>query len=521
MGKLIGRLGCVVKGVLNGFDRIVFKGSIRPLTYAAGAMDFLQGRRVLNKDYKKWMLAQTEELVARVDRFVQDNCGRGITPLTTWRQDKDKLAKERQKAGGVKSGLIGAWSCLESGNSYRAHYSAEAGHPLLRHYTTQCKHIYLYFDHAEYGFMNVRFQTWFPYSIQVCMNGRQWLRRGLEKQKVDFVSRDNKFFHIADFKKAQKLLDRQLDMRWPRLLDGMLPIAFPTMRQTLGPHLSYYWTLWQSEWATDLIFNSASDLENVMDVLLRHAMITGTGARVLRYLDRPLTRDNQPHGASNNEVYTRLLNFHEGVRLRHWVDRNSVKMYNEGNNLRAETTINIPGMFKVHRHAQGEPRSANKRLLPLRKGVADIALRAQVSQEINNRFLDNLADFSDDTPMRRLLGDVTCSGTKDGRRVRALDPTGKDLALLEAIGDHAFCVSGLNNKMLRERLRNTSWGSGRTDVQLSARISRHLRLLRDHGLIRKIPNQWRYHLTAKGRQLVAALTSMLGASTRHLIDIAA
>jgi hypothetical protein len=521
MERFIGRIGRAVKGVLNGFDRIVFKGSILPLMYALGAMDFLCGRRVLNKDYKKWMMAQTEMLIDKLDRFVKDNRGCGITHLSTWRRDKDELARKRQKDEGIKSGLIGAWSCLESGLSYRAHYSPQTGFPLLRRHATHCKHIYLYFDHAQYGFMNVRLQTWFPYPIQVCMNGRHWLRRGLEKNKIDFLSKDNKFFHIADFKKAQKLLDRQLEVYWPRLLDGLLPIVFPTMTQTLGAHLSYYWTLWQSEWATDIIFNSASDLEDLMNLLVRHAMITGTGARLLRYFGRPLTRQNQPHGASNSEVYTRLMNFRDGVRLRHWVDRNSAKLYSTGNNLRMEMTMNVPEKFKVYRHAQGNSPSAKKRFLPLRKGVADIALRAQVSQEINNRFLNNLADFSDETPVRQLLGEVTRASTKNGRRVRALDPTGKDLALLEAIADPAFGISGLTNKLLRERLRNTPWGSGRTEAQLSARISRHLRLLRDHGLIRKTPNQWRYQVTPKGRQLLTALSSMLGASTQQLIEIAA
>jgi hypothetical protein len=68
------------------------------------------------------------------------------------------LAKERQKAKGIDTGLIGVWSCLESGRSYRAYYCAQAGYPprLQRGYATQCKHLYLYFDHEEYGFMNVR-----------------------------------------------------------------------------------------------------------------------------------------------------------------------------------------------------------------------------------------------------------------------------------------------------------------------------------------------------------------------------
>jgi hypothetical protein len=67
----------------------------------------------------------------------------------------------------------------------------------------------------------------------------------------------------------------------------------------------------------------------------------------------------------------------DGPRVRHWVDHNSVKVYNEQNVLRIETTINMPDMFRVYRRAQGQPHTARKKLRPLRKGVADIPLRAQ------------------------------------------------------------------------------------------------------------------------------------------------
>ena len=255
----------------------------------------------------------------------------------------------------------------------------------------------------------------------------------------------------------------------------------------LGPHLSYSWTLWQSEWATDL--ESSGQRSDV-------------GSQ--------LTADLWP-----------LTSGTDGLRVRHWVDHNSVKVYNQLNNLRIETTINQPCMFKVYRRAQGQPRDARKKLRPLRKGVADIPLRAQVSQEINNRLMDELSTFTGKTPLRELLAPHVRSSAKDGRRVRALDIGGKDRELLQAIGDSDFTVSGITNVALRKKLSSTNWGAGRTDKQLSARISRHLRLLRDHGLVRKIPRRHRYHLTDKGRQLTVALNAMLSASTEQLLNMAA
>jgi hypothetical protein len=511
----------VVKGVLNGFDRIVFKGSILPLMHDEGVMGFCRARGILNKEYKDWMQTQTAKVVDAAESYAKEHCGEGITRIKSSHARKEDIARCRQREMHIESGLIGVWSATESCRSYKARYCAKAGFPQLRGEWTKCKHLYFYFDHADFGFMNIRLQTWFPYHIQMALNGREWLRRGLERQGCDFVAKGNKFLHIGDYDQAQCLLDAQLDTRWERMLNGFLPAVFPAMKGILGPHLSYYWTLWQSEWATDLIFPTARHLEAISDSLLRHAFMTGTATRVLRYLDRPMTKAGLPYANMNNEVMGRVLDFGDGVRVRHWVDGNSVKAYNEGNNFRVETTMNQPGMFQVHRRAQGETPSTPKRRLPLRKGVADIALRAQISQDINNRFMDQLATCTHERPLRELFDTVSRPKRKDGRRVRALDLIGKDRALLQAISDPAFNISGITNKALREKLQGQPGHTGRTEKQLRAKVSRHLRLLRDHGLIRKMPRQFKYQMTAQGRELTTALHASLAASTQQLMKAAA
>jgi hypothetical protein len=511
----------MIKGILTGFDRIVFKGSILPLAHAAGAMSFCQGRGIRNKDFKRWAMDQTALVVGSAQQYAVKHGCRGIERIVYSKTRKEDLAHNRQQELGKDSGLIGVWSAVESCWSYRAQYSAQAGHPLLRKDWMKCKHLYFYFDHPRYGFMNIRLQTWFPYHIQIALNGREWLRRGLEKAGADFVARGNKFVHIDDYGRAQRLLDRQLDTRWEHVLEGFLADAFPAKEVVLGPHLSYYWTLWESEWATDLIFPSPKDIAPIADSLLRHALITGAAGRVLRYLDRPLRKNGAPYANMNHEVTSRLRDFHDGLRVRHWVDTNSVKAYNELNVFRVEMTMNQPGMFRVHRHRQSQLRTEPKCLLPLRKGIADVAMRSQISQDINDRFMDNLAAARCETPVRSILDQVVKPFTKQGRRVRALDPTGKDRALLLALDDPAWCICGLANRDLRDRLRRANGYQGMTEKQISAKISRQLRLLRDHALIRKLPCQKRYLVTQKGRELTATLNALLAASTKQLMEIAA
>lgn len=520
MNMFVAKFEGIVKGILTGFDRIVFKGSILPLMHPEGAMRFFRSLGVLNKDFKSWAMGHTAEVVDAAGRYARKHCGEGIIPILSSKVRKEELAHARQKMLGIESGLIGVYSAVEPCWSYRARYSAQAGHPVLGRDWMKCKHLYFYFDHAQYGFMSIRLQTWFPYHVQICLNGREWLRRGLERRGVDFAARGNKFVHVGDYAFAQRLLDRQLDTRWETLLDRFVAGVFPAKQAIVGPRLSYYWTLWQSEWATDFIFPSRRDIAPVTDSLLRHAFMTGTAERVLRYMDRPLKNDGTPRADNHDEVVSRLLEFGDGVRVRHWVDQNSVKCYNELNILRVETTTNNPGMFRAPRHVQGQNPEEPKRLLPLRKGVADTALRAKVSGQVNERFLDNLAAAQCETPVREVLDPVVKPRTRNGHQVRALDPAGKDRALLQAIGAPELCVSGLCNKTLREELRGKT-GYEMTEKQLSAKISRQLRLLRDHGLIRKLGRQNKYALTKKGQILTAALCAMLAASTKQLMEIAA
>jgi hypothetical protein len=127
--------------------------------------------------------------------------------------------------------------------------------------------------------------------------------------------------------------------------------------------------------------------------------------------------------------------------------------------------------------------------------------------------MDEVSTFADPTPLKDLLAPYVRGRIHQGRRVRALDISGKDRELLQAIGDSAFLVSGITNAALRKKRCSTPWGAGRTEKQLSARVSRLFRLWRDHGLICKLPNRHRYRLTDQGRQLTTALNSMLATST--------
>ncbi len=98
--------------------------------------------------------------------------------------------------------------------------------------------------------------------------------------------------------------------------------------------------------------------------------------------------------------------WNDGMRIRHWVDNNSVKLYNEQNVLRFEMTMNAPEKYRVYRNTEGDNDSEPKKLLPMRKGIADINVRDKVSDDRVNSFTEHIATVEDKTPVSELISDV-------------------------------------------------------------------------------------------------------------------
>jgi hypothetical protein len=280
--------------------------------------------------------------------------------------------------------------------------------------------------------------------------------------------------------------------------------------------MDYYWSAYQTEWATDVLFQDPRTLANLYPTLVRHAMLHFQSPDVMRFLGR------KAHGNFTGELVTRFKDRPEGVRVKHWVHGNSLKMYDKaGSILRVETTIANTADFKVFRPRQDGP-NGTLEWRPLRKGVADLHRRAQVSQRSNENYLDALAAVQDTTPCSHLFDAVSRPVVHNGQRSRALrlgDPD--DLALLQAISRGEFATAGFRNRDLRLLLHPNADPSPEKLRRLSSRVSRRLRLLRAHGVIRKIQKTHRYQLSARGRLLTAALFAAREANIKDLLAKAA
>lgn len=231
----------------------------------------------------------------------------------------------------------------------------------------------------------------------------------------------------------------------------------------------------------------------------------------MRFLGR------KAHGCFTGNLTTGFKDRPEGMRIKSWSRGNSIKMYNKaGSVLRVETTIARTDEFKVLRPRHDE--SDGKLVwLPMRKGVADLHRRAEVSQAANARYLDALSVVDATTPCSKFFDDVSRPVTVNGRRFRAMRLGARDdIALLEAISRGELTINGFRNRDLR-RLLYAPPSTKLLERRLSARVSRLLRLLRAHGIIRKIPKTHRYQLTERGRLLTAASRATREASIEQLL----
>jgi hypothetical protein len=306
---------------------------------------------------------------------------------------------------------------------------------------------------------------------------------------------------------------------WTGLLEDLRRQFHPVHETMFGKQLlEIYWSGEETEWATDVMFRSPSALAQIYPGLVRHAITAFSCEDVLKFLGRYPKIEH--YWAS--EIVTTFKTRPEGTCVKHRLNRNSVKMYDKQETvLRVETTVNDPSDMKVLRPREGHPLEA-KTWQRLRKGVADLHRRTEVSQKSNERYLDALAAVNHDQPLGKTVKDLCQPTDWKGRRVRALQPLSPDdNRLLVAVNRGEFVINGFRNRDLRVLLYGAAEDTAAELKRQGARTTRQIRLLRAHGLIRKISKTHRYTLTPKGRLTINALLAAQQASTQQLAQLAA
>lgn len=495
--------------VLSGFDRIVFRGLLRGLMHPEGMVRHLSLKDVPRRLFGEHVERTTQRLKdASLEQARRQE--RPIVYLGSSRTRKESCVKEILRENPVKQGLVCVLSCVEPCMTYEMRRNRAEQKLELVYRQSKCLHLYHYYLDPFFGLMHARIQTWYPFNMQVCMNGREWLSRRLDEQGCGYRRYENSFLHLEQPLRAQEMMDQFAHLDWPSLLNQLAARVNPAHEQLVGK-IRYYWFTHQAEWATDICFKDADALQRIYPQLVWGAITTFSSRDVMRFLGKQLQLPFQ------GEVVSRYAQRPEGMCVKHAVNNNSVKMYDKGASiLRVETTINNPSEIKVLRPKEGgESDDIDTR--PLRKGVADLQRLAKVTQRANERYLDALSCLDTNTPLGQLLTLVTKRIVRAGHPFRELRPWNpQDLCLFEAANRPEYLLAGFRNADIAAILFPKDFGNPRTKRAASARTTYRLKLLRAHGLIAKLPHTRRYRITLKGREICSAILLAQHATVQQL-----
>lgn len=511
-------------GSIHGLDRIRFQGTIRWLSSDRGMNTFLSSTNILLKDFGKWADSITSDIRSSCEEQA-DKLGVEKRYLTSSAVNKEELARKIAVENGIKNGSICMFSVVEPCISPIVKGNKKIKKLELKMLPRKCVHIYHYFDLPEIGFGHVRLQTWLPMKVQICLNGRHWLEKQLIKNNIDYIKNGNCFPWVADIDVAQKLMDEQLKTPWAELLNALTMYSCPALKNLFLQYFpSYYWSAHETEWATDMMFKSGEVLDKLFPVLIKHAMLVSDSPSVMRYFgSNNISSSGKIKGRPPKEIMSDCRRRHEGVRVKHWKNKNSIKMYNKSNNiLRVETTINNTRDFKVFR-SPDEDSSKPPSWQKMRKGVSDLHRRCEVSDKCNTNYADSLSVVQLTETLKEVTEAACNYVRKNGKRFRALNPwNNEDFKLLTFLGNGELAINGFRNKDLCRWLYPKSDNiSEKEKKRLTGRTTRRIRLLRAHGLIRKAPRVNRYVLTEKGRNFSVAILTASNVNSEELMDMAA
>jgi hypothetical protein len=484
-------------------------------------MRYLSRVGVLLKDFAGFASGWTDRVRAAAHQLAEQH-RRPLTYLHGSTQRKELLARDLARRAGLTTGLVGLWSVVEPCLTYFVRRDREQKKLVLRLEPGKCLHYYFYFLHEQLGLLHLRLQTWFPFALHLCLNGRHWLARQLDQHGLGYVQRENCFTWMEDVPRAQALARAQLQSCWPTLLQPLVEQCHPHAAELCRPlALAYSWSVSESEYATDVMFKSPAALARLYPALIRQGIQHFGSTDVLRFLGHKTPASGRVHGNHQGEVLSTLKHRPEGLRLKHQANGNSIKLYDkQGSVLRVETTMNRPHQFRVYRASERDP-EGKKRWQVLRKSVGDLHRRAEICEAANGRYLEALASVRAGTSAGAVAQRVCQPIVKDGRRHRGLNPWAEeDAVLLEVISRGEWTVGGFRNRDVRVALY-----AGRAEAaeqrRRSGRVTRALARLRAHGIIKKVNGSYRYQLTTPGRQIVTALLAARQADVEKLMALAA
>jgi len=399
--------------------------------------------------------------------------------------------KEILAQRGDHPGLVCIFSTMERCESYKPWHDKTTAKTFVKRDSGKCLHYYFYFIDEELGLCYLRVPTWCPFRLQFYFNGHNWLAHQLQQRGVTFETLDNAFIHIADYDLANQLA-AQFDIEWLHAKLDSLAHRYCPVVATLD--LAYHWSIMQAEYATDLVFKRQTDLQAFYPHLLETLVHAVKPADIATFLGRKLHGNYQ--GEMGNRFNVRLL----GTRIKHQMGAVSIKLYDKfGLILRIEITVNNVSFFKHYRQVQHRDGTVTTAWAPMKKSIYSLRPLQEALWAANQRYLKFISAIETPEVGVQKLQQLTETKGESDHRYKGFNLLAEeDVSLFRLLARGEFCISGFTNQSLRQYLPHKS----------SSQITRLLKRLRVHGLIKKVTKRYKYYLTELGRQVITMVLKL-------------
>jgi hypothetical protein len=484
---LTDRYASFILGVFSCFDRILFTGTLPDICHAKAFTRELNRRHVKIFDFPRFASLLRDAIRDNAEQLTAEN-GLVIEYIRRTKAfRKEDRIQQILAERGTHPGLVHIFSAMEACASFKPWHDKGSGKTFLRPDSGKCLHYYFYFIDPDLGLCHLRVPTWAPFRLQFCMNGHNWLASRLKRLKIGYKLVDNAFVAIDDFTRAQQIADRLKPHTLHRKVDRYARQFCPAAAEFQA---GYHWSIMQVEYATDVVFKRREDLAHLYDHLIRSAVHVVRAENVATFLGKKL--DPRYQGEVGNDFSTRI----QGTRIRHRMGPVALKMYDKfGRVLRIETVANDVSFFKHHRTVEHRDGSREEKLAPVRKTLYSLGVLSGILHACNRRYLEFLSSLDDDSAGRRHLESLSRPARDQKRSYRGLnffDP--QDCALLLTLARGEFNLRGFQVRDLRHILTHLN----------GAQLSRQIKRLRMHRLVKQVRGTYKYYLTRLGRRVVAA-----------------
>jgi len=486
-----------IQGTLDCFDRVVIKGTIRILATDAMVNRYMSDEDISPSAFTTFAKDLRGELKQHIEKFALENKIPIIHISSPKKFNKEAEIQKIIDKKQITEGYVAILTATELGSSYKCEVYKSQKHR-VKQSSSPCLHYYIYFIDRTLGLTYLRIQTYIPLGLQVYFNGHNYLAAKMRKHGIGFSMLDNGFTYIEDYQRAQKLADDIKAEKLHKILDAFAERFIPFLQRK---RWEYHWTLMQVEYSTDVIFHEAKRVEQIYEELSHRSILCIKPSQVAAYFETSYTMHTKRRVSNRMENGIEENGQTSTTRVKHQKGANSIKMYNKPIRiLRIETTVNKPQELRSKRSVKHRDGTTSNQVAYLSKSIYSIYLIRQISHTANKRYLETLACFDDNSKGSNKLESIANAVYHNHRSYAGFNICKKsDLRLIRVIDRGEFAIGGIRNKDIRSLLPDLS----------SSTVSRILRRMRDHQLIRKIAHGYRYVLTDIGRVLCAEALKLI------------